>query len=323
MAQIDLIESESLPDGEEPCSHWTDFNWNLQGEGRASGQPEPCIRAAMIVTRFAPSPTGYLHVGHAFAALTAARSGERFLLRLEDLDQGRAREEFVAAIFEDLAWLGLSWDEPVLRQSHRFEAYSAALRQLEPITYPCFCTRKEIAEEVARSAEAPHIYPLPAPQAGPDGPLYPGTCRHLSKEERAARMERGETYAVRLNAEEAAEVTGPLAFFEHGHERSVDPFLFGDVVLARKDMPASYHLAVVVDDAFQDVSLVTRGEDLLPAAHIQRVLQALLGLPAPAYAHHRLILDREGRKFSKRDRSVTLRSLRDDGVTPSGVAARL
>ena len=266
----------------------------------------------MIVTRFAPSPTGYLHVGHAFAALTAARSGERFLLRLEDLDQGRAREEFIAAIFEDLTWLGLSWDEPVLRQSHRFEAYREALTRLEPMTYPCFCTRKEIAEEVARSAEAPH---------GPDGPLYPGTCRHLSQDERAAKIANGGAYAVRLNAAEAAEVTGPLTFFERGHEHTVDPLLFGDVVLARKDMPASYHLAVVVDDAFQDVSLVTRGEDLLTAAHIQRVLQVLLGLPAPAYAHHRLILDADGRKFSKRDQSITLRSLRENGATPSGIAA--
>jgi glutamyl-Q tRNA(Asp) synthetase len=285
----------------------------------------------MIVTRFAPSPTGYLHVGHAFAALTAARSGERFLLRLEDLDQARSREEFVAAIFEDLAWLGLSWDEPVLRQSGRFAAYRAALARLEPMTYPCFCTRKEIAEEAVRSMEAPHFDFRSAPRTGdsrsaartgPDGLLYPGTCRHLSQDERAARIAKGESYAVRLNAAEAAEVTGPLSFFEHGHERAVDPLLFGDMVLARKDMPASYHLAVVVDDAFQDISLVTRGEDLLPATHIQRVLQTLLGLPAPAYAHHRLILGEDGRKFSKRDRSVTLRSLREEGVTPAGVAAR-
>jgi glutamyl-Q tRNA(Asp) synthetase len=282
----------------------------------------------MIVTRFAPSPTGYLHLGHAFAAWTAARAGARFLLRLEDLDTGRARDEFVSAIFEDLAWLGLSWDEPVLRQSHRFDVYREALARLEPLTYPCFCTRKDIAEEISRSAEAPRNDILSAPQTGDilsgprtgaDGPLYPGTCRHLSPDERAARMARGEAYAVRLNAIEGAEVAGPLSFFEHGQERTVDPFLFGDVVLARKDMPASYHLAVVVDDAHQEVSLVTRGEDLLPAAHIQRLLQALLGLPAPAYAHHRLILDADGRKFSKRDQSVTLRGLRAGGVTPSGI----
>src|ERR1700742_990673 len=237
----------------------------------------------MIVTRFAPSPTGYLHLGHAFAAWTAERAGERFLLRLEDLDQGRAREEFNTAIFEDLAWLGLSWDEPVLRQARRFDAYRGALTALAPLTYPCFGPRKEIAEEIARAVEAPH-------RNGPDGPLYPGTCRHLSADERAMRMERGDAYALRLDAAKAAEVAGPLTFVEHGHAQAVIPLLFGDVVLARKDMPASYHLAVVVDDAFQGVTLVTRGEDLLPAAHVQRLLQALLGLPAPHYAHPRLIL---------------------------------
>ena len=268
----------------------------------------------MIVTRFAPSPTGYLHLGHAFAAWTAARAGERFLLRLEDLDEGRAREEFVAAIFEDLTWLGLSWEEPVLRQSRRSDVYREALFKLAPLTYPCFCTRKEILEEIARSGEAPH---------GPDGLIYPGTCRHLSADEREARFRRGDTHALRLNVAEAATVTGPLIFFEHGHEKKVDPFLFGDVILARKGLAAAYHLAVVVDDAFQGVTLVTRGEDLLPATHIQRLLQALLGLPAPAYAHHRLILDRDGRKFSKRDSSTTLRGLREAGVTPAGLAARL
>jgi glutamyl-Q tRNA(Asp) synthetase len=270
----------------------------------------------MIVTRFAPSPTGYLHLGHAFAAWTAERAGTRFLLRLEDLDQGRARAEFTAAIFEDLAWLGLSWDEPVLRQSRRFDVYRQALAALTPLTYPCFCTRKEIAEEIARAVEAPH-------RNGPDGPLYPGTCRHLSEDERAARMARGDAYAVRLDAAKAADVAGPLAFVEQDQTHAVEPLLFGDVVLARKDMPASYHLAVVVDDAAQGVTLVTRGEDLLPAVHVQRLLQALLDYPAPAYAHHRLILDKDGRKFSKRDRAVTLRGLRAAGVTPAGVEAML
>jgi len=268
----------------------------------------------MIVTRFAPSPTGYLHLGHAFAAWEAARAGTRFLLRIEDLDQGRAREEFIAGIFEDLAWLGLSWEEPVLRQSGRMEAYRDALSVLAPFTYPCFCTRKEIADEIARAALAPH---------GPDGPLYPGTCRRLSSDERAMRIARGDAFALRLDTAKAAATTGPLTFTEHGHVHAVDPLLFGDVVLARKDMPASYHLAVVVDDAFQGVTLVTRGEDLLPAAHVQRLLQALLGYPEPAYAHHRLVLDRHGRKFSKRDRSVTLRDLRAAGITPSGVEALL
>jgi len=268
----------------------------------------------MIVTRFAPSPTGYLHLGHAFAAWTAKRAGTRFLLRLEDLDQGRSREEFIAGIFEDLTWLGLSWEEPVLRQSRRMEFYREALAVLAPFTYPCFCTRKEIADEIARAVEAPH---------GPDGPLYPGTCRHLPADERASRIARGDAFALRLDVAKAAAIVGPLTFTEHGQVYVVDPLLFGDVVLARKDMPASYHLAVVVDDAFQGVTLVTRGEDLLPAAHVQRLLQALLGYPEPAYAHHRLILDKDGRKFSKRDKSVTLRDLRAEGVTPSGVEALL
>ena len=156
---------------------------------------------------------------------------------------------------------------------------------------------------------------------GPDGPLYPGTCRHLSPAERDARIAGGEAYALRLDAAKAAAAAGPLTFIEHGHALAVDPLLFGDVVLARKDMPASYHLAVVVDDAFQGVTLVTRGEDLLPSTHVQRLLQALLGFPAPAYAHHRLILDKDGRKFSKRDQAVTLRSLRGEFITPAELEA--
>lgn len=273
----------------------------------------------MIVTRFAPSPTGYLHLGHAFAALTAARAGERFLLRIEDLDKERSRSAFATAIFEDLAWLGLTWEEPVLNQSARSSAYGEALTRLEPFTYPCFCTRKAIAEEIARAAEAPHFHGVPAPRTGPDGPLYPGLCRGLTANERAAHLVRGEPHAIRLDAAKAAATMGPLTFAEHGHVHNVDPLLFGDVVLARKDLPAAYHLAVVVDDAYQGVSLVTRGQDLLPATHVQRLLQALLGYPAPAYAHHRLILDSDGRKFSKRDRAVTLRALRAQGLTPAAL----
>jgi len=277
----------------------------------------------MIVTRFAPSPTGLLHLGHAYAAITArdAARGGRFLLRIEDIDQGRAREEFVDAIYEDLAWLGLEWETPVLRQSTRFDAYLAALTQLGDLLYPCFCTRKDIADEIARAGEAPH---------GPEGPLYPGTCRHLSQDEREARIASGESYALRLDVKRASEMTGPLSFEErgsgpHGEHGmiAVDPLLFGDVVLARKDIPASYHLAVVVDDAFQGVNLVTRGNDLFSATHVQRLLQALLGLPAPAYAHHKLILDEQGHKFSKRDRSVTLRDLRERGETPEIIRAHL
>ena len=270
----------------------------------------------MAVTRFAPSPTGYLHLGHAFAALMAAQAGTHFHLRIEDLDQTRAREEFVAAIFEDLAWLGLVWEEPVLRQSMRFGAYRDALAMLtaEGLTYPCFCTRKEIAEEIAAAVNAPH---------GPDGPLYPGTCRHIPVEERTLRMNRGDAYALRLDAARASGRAGPLSFIEHGQELIVHPLLFGDLVLARKDVPASYHLAVVVDDAFEGVTLVTRGEDLKPATHVQRLLQALLGVATPSYAHHRLILDENGKKFSKRDQAVTLRALREAGSSPGDIRARL
>ncbi len=279
----------------------------------------------MTVTRFAPSPTGYLHLGHAFAAAKAARAGTRFLLRIEDLDQGRAREEFVAGIFEDLNWLGLSWEEPVLRQSSRMEAYRAALIRLqkEELLYPCFCSRGDIEEEIARAAQAPHSDNWPAPPAGPDGPLYPGTCRHLDYKDVVARIASGAAYTLRLDAAKAARRAGPLTFREHGRVVTVDPLKFGDPVLARKDVPAAYHLAVVVDDAFQGVDLVTRGEDLLPATHVQRLLQKLLGLPEPAYAHHRLILDEEGRKFSKRDQAVTLRALRQSGAAPAAILERI
>jgi glutamyl-Q tRNA(Asp) synthetase len=270
----------------------------------------------MLVTRFAPSPTGLLHLGHAFAAITARDAGARFLLRIEDIDTGRCRAEFVDAIFEDLHWLGLAWEEPVLRQSARGAAYREALAQLEAqgLAYPCFCTRREIADEIARAVEAPH---------GPDGPIYPGTCRHLSPEDRAAKIASGMACALRLDAAKAAAVAGSLTFREHGTAVAVQPLLFGDIVLARKEMPAAYHLAVVVDDASQAVTLVTRGEDLLPATHVQRLLQALLGLPQPAYAHHRLIFDAGGKKFSKRDHAVTLRSLREAGVTADEIRTRL
>ncbi len=269
----------------------------------------------MIVTRFAPSPTGLLHLGHAFAAITAAESGDDFLLRIEDLDRGRSRDEYIEAIYRDLKWLGLSWDEPVLRQSRRAPAYAAALEALGNLglTYACTCTRKEIADEIARAGDAPH---------GPEGPLYPGTCRHLQS------VPPDKPYVLRLDTAKAAALAGPLTFAEHAKVLPVDPARFGDIVLARKDFkgegwPAAYHLAVVVDDAFQGVTLVTRGEDLLPATHPQRLLQALLGLPEPAYAHHPLVLDENGKKFSKRDSSVTLASLRESGATPSDIRARL
>lgn len=277
----------------------------------------------MIVTRFAPSPTGMLHLGHAFAAMYARDAGERFLVRMEDLDRTRCRPEFETAILDDLIWLGLSFAEPMLRQSSRSAAYREALDRLEHLglLYPCFCTRRDIAEEIARAAEAPH---------GPDGPRYPGTCRALTAAERTKRLSDGVPYALRLDAAKAAAIAGPLTFEETGSGPggehgtiAVDPCAAGDVVLARKEMPAAYHLAVVVDDAYQGVTFVTRGHDLFGAAHIQRLLQALLGLPVPRYAHHRLILDEHGKKFSKRDKAVTLQALREAGATPAGIRARI
>lgn len=271
----------------------------------------------LTTARFAPSPTGYLHLGHAYSALFAfsqAASGS-FLLRLEDIDSSRCRPEFAAAILEDLAWLGLHWKQPVRRQSEHLDDYRAALARLDArgLLYPCFCTRKDIAEEIARAGHAPH---------GPDGPLYPGLCRALSVPERRERMAAGEPHALRLDMAAACAQAGPL----HWHDRAAgmviaQPEAFGDVVLARKDTPASYHLAVTVDDALQGVTLVTRGEDLFPSTHVHRLLQALLELPVPGYAHHRLLTDETGKRFAKRDRSLTLASLREDGKTADEVRA--
>ena len=279
----------------------------------------------MIVTRFAPSPTGLLHLGHAFAAITAHEAGKRFVLRIEDIDAARCREEFAQAIIEDLQWLELEWEPQVIRQSDRADAYQSALRQLNAagLIYPCFCTRSEIAQEIARAVEAPHIDPLA-------GSLYPGTCRQLGEPEKRDRLASGASHALRLDAAKAANQVGPLSFYERGAgphgeqgEICVSPALFGDIVLARKNMPAAYHLAVVVDDAQQGVTLVTRGHDLFAASHVQRLLQALLALPAPQYAHHRLILDAAGKKFSKRDLAVTLQSLRATGQTPGSIRKTL
>lgn len=270
-----------------------------------------------IVTRFAPSPTGRLHLGHAHSALFArAQAGAdgRFLLRIEDIDPGRCRTEFVDGIFEDLAWLGLAWEQPVRRQSEHVDDYRAALARLDGLglLYPCFCTRKDIADEVARAGHAPH---------GPDGVLYPGLCRGLSGAERAERMAAGAAYALRLDMAAAVARTGALCWHDRaaGPQRAA-PELFGDVVLARKDTPTSYHLAVTVDDALQGVTLVTRGEDLFAATHVHRLLQALLELPVPDYHHHRLLTDETGKRFAKRDRSLTLQSLRAGGATRQEVA---
>jgi glutamyl-Q tRNA(Asp) synthetase len=274
----------------------------------------------MIVTRFAPSPTGYLHLGHAYSALIAWRAareaGGKFLLRIEDVDVTRCREEFVAATLEDLAWLGLDWDGAVRRQSQHFADYAAALDRLDVmgVIYPCFCTRNAIAAEIARAGGAPQ---------GEEGPLYPGTCRNLSIEERLRRIAAGESFALRLDVKHALGRTGPLSWEEEEHGMiSAEPELLGDVVLARKDTPTSYHLAVTVDDALQDVTLVTRGADLFASTHIHRLLQALLDLRTPRYRHHPLLTDASGKRFAKRDKALTLRALREAGHTPEEVRAK-
>jgi glutamyl-Q tRNA(Asp) synthetase len=233
----------------------------------------------------------------------------RFLLRIEDIDRVRCREEFATAILDDLAWLGLDWDGEVRRQSEHFGDYGAALTRLQAmgLLYPCFCTRAEIAE----AASAPH---------GLAGAVYPGTCRRLDADERDRRVTAGHPFALRLDMVRAAEATGSLAWTDERAGTVVaDPLAHGDVVLARKEMPASYHLAVTVDDAIQGVTLVTRGEDLFRATDVQRVLQALLRLPTPRYRHHRLLTDPAGRRFAKRDKALTLAALRASGRTPAEV----
>ena len=267
----------------------------------------------MTVTRFAPSPTGLLHLGHAYAALFASERGDRFLMRIEDIDRTRVRAQYEAAIDEDLAWLGLDWERPVRKQSEHLDDYSAALGTLSAngLIYPCFCTRREIEE----AASAPH---------GNGGGLYPGTCRSLDRAEVEERKRDGTSYALRLDVAKASAATGELFWSDReiGRQRA-RPELLGDVILARKDIATSYHLAVVVDDAIQGVTLVTRGEDLLESTHVHRLLQALLGLPVPKWWHHRLILDDEGKRMSKRDESLTLRALRESGVTAAEIRRRL
>jgi glutamyl-Q tRNA(Asp) synthetase len=270
----------------------------------------------MIITRFAPSPTGLLHLGHAFSAFNAWKragdAGGRFLLRLEDIDPNRCRPEYADSIQEDLAWLGVDWDGPVRVQSGHLPEYQTVLDRLaeQGLVYPCFCTRSDIA---AASA-APH---------GPDGaPLYPGTCRRLSPAERADRIAAGERFALRLDM--AAAMRPGLSYDEEGEGRiACHPERFGDVVLARKDAPASYHLCVTHDDAVQGVTLVTRGADLKPATDLHRLLQVVMGWPAPAYAHHRLLTDKAGRRLAKRDKAVTLKSLRAEGIPARAIIERL
>ncbi len=279
--------------------------------------------SAPFVTRFAPSPTGYLHRGHAFSALTAfeaARAAKgRFLLRIEDIDATRCRPEFEAAILEDLDWLGLRWETPVRRQSEHMADYEAALDKLESrgLLYRCFRTRKDIAEAAASAPHGPT-------EAFRGGPLHP------NEEDRF--LSEGRPFAWRLSLDAARDRVGAfekLSFREEGPVKGpkkrivARPELAGDVVLARKDVGVAYHLAVVVDDALQGVNHVIRGEDLFEATHIQRLLQALLGLPTPTYHHHRLLLDAQGRRFAKRDKAETLRAIRERGVSAAALRADL
>ena len=283
---------------------------------RATRGQVPDSPIAPVVTRFAPSPTGRLHLGHAYSALRAhdyARGrGGRFLLRIEDIDPGRTREDYVAGIEEDLRWLGLDWDEHPIRQSARLNLYGWALDRLKAdgLAYPCFCTRAEIAA----SALAPH---------GSAGPLYPGTCRSLSAAERAERAGR-EAHCWRLDMAQAIARGGRLTWQDAIAGIVVaTPELHGDVVLARKDAPVSYHLAVTVDDALQGVTDVVRGRDLFAATHVHRLLQALLGLAVPSYHHHPLLAGPDGKRLAKRDGARSLAELRADGMDPAALVARL
>jgi glutamyl-Q tRNA(Asp) synthetase len=280
------------------------------------------------VFRFAPSPNGYLHLGHAFSALLnfdlAREAGGRFLLRIEDIDPARCRSEYEDAIYEDLAWLGIRWDKKVRRQSEHLDDYRKAIDQLSTggLIYPSFESRAEIARLVAqREADGP--WPR-----DPDGaPLYPGQARELSERERARLIEGGAPYALRLDMAKAIARAGPLSWSERGEggdggeggQVAATPEAWGDVILARKETPTSYHLSVVVDDALRGVTDVVRGSDLFHATSVHRLLQQLLGLPQPAYRHHRLIRDAAGQKLSKSTQSTGLRELRSQGATPADI----
>jgi glutamyl-Q tRNA(Asp) synthetase len=285
-----------------------------------------------FVTRFAPSPSGLLHLGHAYSALSAfdaARAANgRFLLRMEDIDPGRCRPDFDAAIREDLAWLGLRWEEPVRRQSEHFSDYEAALRKLRElgVVYRCFLTRREIAEE---SARAPH-----GSGEGSAGVIYRGPSHPMSADEEAVRIAEGQPYAWRLSMKYSQDLLGEefarLVFEEEGFGPNGEhgtiqahPEHAGDVILARKDAPVSYHLAVVHDDALQGVTHVIRGQDLFDATHVHVLLQRLLGLATPIYRHHGLLTDPDGKRYAKRDRSLTLAALRASGATPADLRARI
>ncbi|MBH89107.1 MAG: tRNA glutamyl-Q(34) synthetase GluQRS [Magnetovibrio sp.] len=270
------------------------------------------------ITRFAPSPTGFLHLGHAYSALIAKRqamqTGGRFLLRIEDIDPNRCKTKYEAAIYEDLNWLGLTWEIPVRRQSEHLNEYAKAINTLQAFgfLYPCFCTRKDIQNTNNRDNSI-HL--------GLNAPSCPGICRVLSSKERKIRISNGDSFAMRLDVNKAlAGLSSSLHWNDLIHGKiSATPEIFGDVVLVRKDIPTSYHLAVTIDDHLQGVTLVTRGEDLFSSTHIHRLLQELLGLNTPDYYHHPLLTDKKGRRYSKRDKSLSIRKLRDEGKGPEQI----
>ncbi|WP_343560509.1 tRNA glutamyl-Q(34) synthetase GluQRS [Kiloniella sp. b19] len=277
----------------------------------------------MPIFRFAPSPSGLLHLGHAHSALfswsEAQKAGGRFLLRIEDIDTTRCKPEFTEILMEDLHWLGLEWETPVRVQSRHMKAYRDALDKLDAmgLIYPCFCTRKEIQKEIAEAGRAPH---------GPDGPLYPGLCRNLTEQEQKERIEKGQIPALRLNMNKALQAAkaekSPLVWQDkRAGEQKATPELLGDVVLARKDIGTSYHLSVVVDDAIQGITEITRGEDLFHATHLHRLLQALLELPVPVWHHHSLIADEKGQRLAKRNNALAISTLRDWGHSARDVRA--
>ncbi len=279
-----------------------------------------------IITRFAPSPSGRLHLGHAYSAMQAwdfAQSvGGEFILRIEDIDHNRCKREYEDLLKEDLAWLGLEWQEPTRRQSEHLDDYRAIADRLTEmgVLYPCFCTRKEIQAEIARAGAAPH---------GSEGPIYPGTCRGLTAAERGEKLEAGKSHALRLDLQKAlGSLAEPPSWRDHDNDSQIIPSqddwaALGDVVLVRKDIHTSYHIAVVADDALQGVTHIVRGLDLYESTHIHALLQALLELPAPSYTHHQLVKDESGQRLAKRDESETLASLRESGVSPEEIRERL
>ena len=273
----------------------------------------------LVVTRFAPSPTGALHLGHVFAASQAWRAargaGGRFLVRLEDIDAQRCRAAYADAILADLAWLGFESDAPVRVQSAHLQEYAGVLAALRArgLLYPCFCSRARVAREVAAAAGAPQ---------GPDGPLYPGTCRALSEVARADLLAEGAPHAWRLDMAAALAGAPALRFFDQiAGWVLAEPAQFGDVVLGRRDVPASYHLCVTHDDAAQGVTLVTRGQDLFAATHLPVLLQRVMGWPTPEYAHHRLLLGPDGNRLAKRDQATSIAALRDGGMSAASIRA--